>query len=662
MKFGLPLWLCLVAVVPQQAPPPPASTVLTSAVLLGQVVDAETGDPVEDASVTLTGRPVPARGRGAPPASDGNIFELMMARSDRGGAERVAASSNGRFVFRTLPVALYTVRAEAPGYLNGSAGLLRPGGFASVEIREGQTSARVSVRLWKQAVLTGVVVDEAGEPVIGASVTAYRREINRFGTLSYDSSRPATTDDRGVYRLSGLRPGDHLVAVPQSQSTAPAAAADAFMQGLLSGQMPEGGLGSLGRGASPMDPRAVRVGEWRLTSDNVQSPAGGDGAAQAYRTVFFPSATSPVDASFVSLRSGEERSGVDFTLRPVITGRISGVVTGPKGAVGAIPIRLVPVGDRRAGEPSLLEVATGLTSADGRFMLLAVPPGQYRVIAEREGPPDMSDMPEELASNPMFQMAMKMQGGARPPMYGETTVTLAPGDTGDVAITVTGGVTLAGRLATQDGPMPAKAGVTRATITLRSLDGGGDSPRFVRTDAEGKFTASGVMPGRYAVAGTMVTEGASWLVAGVEAAGRDVTDSALVVEDKDVSGIIVMLTSRVGIVRGTVRRDTVGPGAATGTPPTLTAVAVPSNFMNWTDPRLIADRVHFDSVSPDYAFRIGPMLPGEYLIAVVDEAQLDLSGGLAALRRLAAQATRVTVSPGPGQGNTVMLSVVSVRR
>ena len=409
---------------------------------------------------------------------------------------------------------IYGVRAQASGYVDAGVAL-RPTSSASVEIRESQTSARVTLRLWKQGVLTGVVLDEAGEPVIGASVQAKQRTISRFGALSVDPAHDATTDDRGMYRLSGLAPGDYLVFVPQSQSTSPAAAADAFMQSFLTGRMPEGGLAASAPGdASAMDPRAIRVGEWRLLSNNVQAPAAGGGPLHAYRTVFYSSAETASNATWVFLKSGEERGGVDFTLQPVITGRVNGTVTGPAGAVGGIPIRLLPVGDRRPGDPPLLDVATGQTQPDGRFTLLAVPPGQYRLIARREPPPELPvDLPEELASNPFFQLGMSMQRGAgRTPLFGEAVVTLTLGETADVAIAVVEGVTVAGRLEFQDGPAPARNEITGASITLRPLDGSFTESRPMRPAADATFTATGFLPGRYALTTMVISQETPWLV------------------------------------------------------------------------------------------------------------------------------------------------------
>ncbi len=617
--------------------------------LLGQVVDADTGQPITDATVTLTGRPAPARGRATPAPASSSLFDLMAARGGN-NAERVVSAANGRFVFRGLPASNYTLRAEAPGYVDNPTALRVAGAVASVEIRDKQTSARATLRLWKQAVITGTVVDEAGEPVIGASVRAYRRVVSRFGQLSYDAPDSVTTDDRGRYRLHMLDPGDYLVVVPQSHATSPAAAADAAMQSLMSGQMPEGGLNALGTaGASFMDPRAVRVGEWRLSSTNVQSPGATDGAQLAYRTVFYSSALMATDATWVSLRSGEERGGVDFALQPVPTARINGVVTGASGSMAGLPVRLVSASGRLGGDPAALDVATGQTQADGRFALLAVPPGDYRVIVRREPPANLpADLPDELASNPLIQMGLNMQRGAgRVPLFGEATITLRAGESADLAIAVSEGVALSGQVVFQDGQAPVGRDVARTTVVLRPLDASLMSARTIRSAADGKLSATGLLPGRYGVSATLMAQGTPWIVRSITANGRETTTAALVIADKPVTDLSVVLTRQVGTIRGTVRRDsTPGREARGGTAPALTAVALPSNFGDWQDFELLIDRFYFGGVSQDNTFRLGPMLPGEYLVAVVDESQLDPGQGLALVRALATQATRMTVSPG----------------
>jgi hypothetical protein len=442
-------------------------------VLIGLVVDAGTGSPVSDAVVTLSGRPAAPAARGAKPPVSGSMFDVIAAASaGRGNLERVAADAEGRFVFHGLPVSSYTVRAEATGYLSDYSGPIGlSGGPARVEIRDGRTTARVRVAIWKEAVLTGLVVDEASEPIVRARVSAYRRTISRFGTVSFDSPRTATTDDRGQYRMFGLAPGDYFVAVPQSHTTSLAAAADALMQGLLSGQMDVAQMGALGRGGSPMDPRAVRVGDWRLVPDNVApAAAAADAPIVVYRTVYHPAASSAAAAQLVTLRSGEERTGIDFALQPVATGRVTGTVLGPSGPAGGVPVRLTVAGDDVLGAARLPVVAATQTAGDGRFTMLAVPPGQFRIVAAREPVDPPGDLPDELASNPLMKMALAMRGSSAP-IYGETTVGVGAGESSEVSITATEGVEVSGQLEFQGGSRPDAAAIARARLAVRALGG-----------------------------------------------------------------------------------------------------------------------------------------------------------------------------------------------
>jgi hypothetical protein len=91
----------------------------------------------------------------------------------------------------------------------------------------------------------------------------------------------------------------------------------------------------------------------------------------------------------------------------------------------------------------------------------------------------------------------------------------------------------------------------------------------------------------------------------------------------------------------------------------LTAVVVPADYMTWTSLEAAADWVSIAPVAADDTFRAGPLLAGEYLVVVVDESAIDLSGGLAALQALAAQATRVAV--GAGEATPVTVGVAGGR-
>jgi hypothetical protein len=330
-------------------------------------------------------------------------------------------------------------------------------------------------------------------------------------------------------------------------------------------------------------------------------------------------------------------------LSPVVTGRITGTVMGASGPVGGVPIRAVAVGDPTPGATALSNVASGQTSADGRFTLLAVPPGQYRVIAEREVP-DLGNMPEELASNPMIKLALEMRGSATP-LYGETEVSLGDGETVDVTVAGSEGVTVTGQLQF-DGATPSPADIERMRVSLRAIGRSASGSRVVRLDKDGRFVAERVLPGRYAVAANAGGSGGPWLVREVTAGGRNATRSPVIVETEALA-MTVTLTSRVGSLRGTVRRDSVpGRAPSSAAPPPLTAIVVPADYMTWTDLEMASSWVRLSPVADDDTFRAGPMVAGEYLVAVVDEAGIDLTRGVAALQAIAAQATRVVVTDG----------------
>src|SRR5579864_6338212 len=89
---------------------------------------------------------------------------------------------------------------------------------AVLALKPGQKVSDVLFRMTLAAVVTGRVNDGDSEPMLGVHITALRRlsdeEIEEQGSSGYMNREMvpvsmAETDDRGQYRLFGLKPGDY---------------------------------------------------------------------------------------------------------------------------------------------------------------------------------------------------------------------------------------------------------------------------------------------------------------------------------------------------------------------------------------------------------------------------------------------------------------------
>ena len=178
---------------PSQSPP---ATQATSAIS-GVVVDANTGRPLAGAVVSLIQR------TGAPLAS----------------TRRQLTDSHGRFLFSELPAGEgYGLNASRYGYLPADYGRPEFGGLAArFRLGEDEWISTVRITMQRPGAVSGTVIDEHGEPVVGVFVRALT-VLLAAGEQHLAAATTTTTDDRGMYRLTGLREGKYLVAVPVTLS------------------------------------------------------------------------------------------------------------------------------------------------------------------------------------------------------------------------------------------------------------------------------------------------------------------------------------------------------------------------------------------------------------------------------------------------------------
>jgi protocatechuate 3,4-dioxygenase beta subunit len=597
------------------------------ATVSGTVVEASSGSPVAGALVSLAG--------------------------DR----RVLSDARGRFVFENVPPGAYGLEASKPGYADGAFGRRRPGGSSQTfDVRPGVNARDVAVPLWKHAAIGGRLVDEAGEPVVDVQVQLLRDTVVA-GRRAVVSVATALTDDRGAYRFSGVLAGRYLIAMAAIPTTVPAATAEGFKQAFYDGQLGNlpnefrsGGvpIASVGSAGTRVGSFIFQTSTGSVRPPVVPQPEAG-GRVFVYPTQFFPGVARLVDASVVTVATGQNRIGLDWQLQLVPGASITGVVTGPAGAAAHVGVRLVPAspGDR-AWEPAI-EAAASMTDATGRFTFLGVPAGQYLVVAQRV--PTTSTVQAIPAPSGQRAVGGGRGGGPRvprpvvpgPTLWASMPIAVGAAGLDNVALTLAEGYRISGRLEF-DGtaPPPASDTWSQISVLLEPADGrtnplGVTLPLEGFVDRDGTITTYAVPPGRYFMRATSLPEG--WFLRSVAFDGADLADTPLSLR-QDTTGVVITLTDRTASLQGTVRT---GQGAADDA---AAVVVFPANREAWSDTGLTPRRLRLARVSPAGAFRVDRLPAGNYLAAAIPEEQSADWQTPAVLEALARSAQTVSLREG----------------
>jgi hypothetical protein len=623
-------------ILASQAPP-------ATGVIAGRVVDGVTGQAIAGAAVRL-GRPPAVPGQPATPSAPLPLYS-------------VETSENGQFVFARVAAGSYTIFTQFSGYIAGEHGQQRiEGPTRPVTLVDGQRLIDLTIRMWRQAAIVGMVRDEAGEPVIDVRVRALR-QMSVAGQRRFVWASDATTDDRGMYRLRRLRPGQYVVAVPSTLTAIPAASGAAMLAAYRSGTSSNDIMATYG--ASP-DASSLLVGNWLLQRP-MYSPAPPrtptDGSIVMYPATFSPAAISPAEATVVQVQPGDERLGVDVQLRAVETFRVSGTVTGSDGRPTRAGLRLVPLAMREADTDG--EFAAAITGSDdmGHFTFLGVPPGQYVVTFQRIPEPKTESLRGVAIE---YGGGIGVEGGrsVAPPVttplsWAETAVTVAGAHLEDVSVVVREGSHLRGTIEFRGaGPRPTATQVQRVSITLTRADGR-PAPRqspSTQVDEAGRFLTSQYLPGRYALSAASMPPG--WTLRSAIVAGRDLLETPLELTGADVNDIALVFSTGRPVLSGTVRQ----PAGTAGSESTV--LVFPEDYRSWIAGGMLPTRARAVSVGRDGAFGVTGLRPGAYLAVAVGptvNAQLQDPSSVTALAR-GATAVRV----GEDGATTVSLAVTAV--
>ena len=123
----------------------------------------------------------------------------------------VTADSAGRFQATNIQCGPLIVIATKPGFLQSTTPTpgLRPNPVRTM-LSAGGTAHDVRVALTPQSVVTGIVTDDMGDPVMNARVTAFTSRVVQ-GKRQFQQTIAATSNDLGEYRIPNLAAGKYIV-------------------------------------------------------------------------------------------------------------------------------------------------------------------------------------------------------------------------------------------------------------------------------------------------------------------------------------------------------------------------------------------------------------------------------------------------------------------
>ena len=173
---------------------------ITSCGLLhAQVPSASPKKPDEPVTGVINGRVVNESGQ---PLAGASLF--IRPVNSVGSARSTMSDVDGKFSVGGLEPSLYIVTGGAPAYTSIPNDTGVPNYY-----RIGDT---VNVELIRGGAITGTVTNSLGEPVVSVRVraTLVRDHRGEIPKSSFNSEQ--STDDRGIYRIYGLRPGTYIVS------------------------------------------------------------------------------------------------------------------------------------------------------------------------------------------------------------------------------------------------------------------------------------------------------------------------------------------------------------------------------------------------------------------------------------------------------------------
>jgi hypothetical protein len=624
---------------------------LGTGTLSGRVVIDDTGKPARRVMLILSG---------------GNVRASKTATSD----------DLGTYSFTQLGVGTYTLSGSKPGFVNVIYGQKKPNRPGTpIGLADGQKIEGITLRIPRGGVITGAVLDDNMDPTPGTQVRVMRYQMNT-GVKQLTQAGTGVTDDRGIYRVYGLAPGDYIITATPRLNINDIAQMVQNVAQTTTGAAGQGGQGGFGAGGGRGAAAGGGAGGLGANGNGFGGPGGRGGgiagqilngfqqdSAVGYAPVYYPGTTTAANATVVTVGVSETKDAIDFQLQLVQTAKLSGVVSSPDGNPQGVMLTLVN-DQEDAGSAS--GPNTARVQQDGKFTFSNVMPGQYTISARgggggrggRGGGPNQATTTAGTAAGGRGGGAGR--GGQGDMLWGESQVSVDGHNVSDITVAMQPGMMMSGHITFEGTGPTSGAGATagqppnptrvRVTLSSASTGGGGMAdlsgpPASAQVDADGNFSMTGVPPGKYYVRASGAT---GFNSKSALYQGRDALDFPLEVKPgEDVAAVAITLSDKTTLISGTLQDPSGQPTSD------YTIIVYPNDKRFWLPQ---SRRIQSTRPGTDGTYRVGGLPPGDYRLAAVTDVEPGEWFDPVFLNQLANASTVLSLAEGDTKTQDLRLS------
>ena len=329
-----------------------SSTIKTIGCLFALCLMVHAQTPGQKTNTSTISGKVTHKGNGLP----GVAVAARLSRSGNPRNALVAISDQlGNYRITNVPSGQYEVMPAAPQFLLGTQAPTK-----TLIVGEGENLENVDFALIRGGVITGKVTDTDGRPMIEEPVELFSVGGSDTKPQILMNMYAGRTDDRGIYRVYGLRPGKYRVAVGASEERM----------------------------------------SWGL------------GGKTVYGQTFHPSTTEESEAKLIEVTEGGEATNVDITLRRILNlvTVYARVIDGETGK----PVPNAMYGLQKVREDGSSSTTGFAANHLGEIRIENLPPGKYALFLEPSPAIDVYSEPVrfEVVDQDIKDLVIKTTSGS----------------------------------------------------------------------------------------------------------------------------------------------------------------------------------------------------------------------------------------------------------